>query len=387
MATGNKTSIFVSSTCYDLSQIRAAIYDFSNYIGFDPVMSEFESFPINPNENTVNNCLNAVKSRADIFLLIVGGRYGSISDTGKSITNLEFNEARAKGIPKYVFVKESILNLLPVWKDNPDGNYSSVVDTPKLFEFISEFRDSGEIWVFPFSTAQDIVNTLRTQLSYLFADCLNLRKQVQQSDVDLTELQYKSLRLAIEKPKAWEYLLFAQLLQDSIDKYSGKKLDVELGISLGDPIVLDDIQEITDWTSSRFGWITNTIQQLTAAINAGFIKALGEPGEPSSIERMIHLTSRIGEIYNQLLDWKLKFLRVVVHEDFKKLIELTSEMSSNAICEIEEFASNLYAQIETTFQNAHEYEEGTQITMTLTLTAPENDELHEEIDRLKRKYW
>lgn len=383
---GNKTSLFVSSTCYDLSQIRSDIRDFSEVMGFDPVLSEYDTFPVSPSKSTLDNCLDAVRNRADIFLLVVGGRYGSITDTGKSITNLEFSEACVKGIPKYVFVKKDILSLLSIWKANPEADFSSAVDTTKLFEFVSELRDSGETWVYPFSSAQDIAETLRKQLSYLFSESLDLRKRFYGNNADLSSLKSAALRLAIEKPRGWEWLLFAQILQDKIQSFSSKRLDVELGVSLGEPVVLNEIHEVASWVSSRFGWISRTITQLAKALNTGFVKAVGEPGEPGDIKRIIHLASRVAEGYEQLLDWKLQFLRVSVDEDFERLIRIASEYSTNAIEEMEEFSSNLYSTLEGHLANAHTYEEGTVITLELTLTAPENEELDRELKRLSRVY-
>lgn len=385
MPKGNQTALFVSSTCYDLTQVRVDIRNFAESFGLEPIMSEFDSFPASPYERNVNNCLEAVRNRADIFLLIVGGRYGSSNDSGKSITNMEFNEACAKGIPKYVFVKENIINLLPIWKDNPDADYKSCVDTPKLFEFVSHLRDSGETWVYPFSTAQDITSTLRKQLSYLFSDCLDLRRRLNKSKMDLTQLEPKPLRLVIEKPKGWEYLLFAQLLQDSIESYAIKKLDVELGISYGEIIFLQDVKEILKWIQLKLDLIQNTIQHITAAINFGYTKAIGKFGEPSDISRMIHLTKRIGDGYSQLLEWKLQFLRVEVKSEFNRLIELISELASNSINEIENFSKNLYSQVENLIRNEEDHR-GTTVEITLTLTIPDCKELYQEIGRIRYLY-
>ena len=386
MPKGNNTSLFISSTCYDLSQVRADLRDFAKSIGFDPILSEFNTFPVNPSQNTLNNCLEAVRNRADIFLLIVGGRYGSITETGKSITNLEFSEANAKGIPKYVFVKDDILSLLPVWKDNPEADFSSSVDTPMLFEFISGLRNSGEIWVYPFSNAQDIVNILRKQLSYLFSESLDLRNKFYGSNVDLTHLGPLALRLAIESPKGWEWLLFAQVLKDRVESYSNKRMDTELGISFGEPISLEEFHDITSWVSSRFDWISSTIVQLSNALNTGLIRAVGESGESGNIQRIIHLATRIGEGYEQLLEWNLQFLRVSVDENFERLISLASKFSSNAINEIEEFASNLYDDIEGHMSNMDTYDEGTVIEITLTITVPETSEFISEVERLSEVY-
>ena len=99
-----KPSIFVSSTCYDLKQLRVDLYSYVEQAGFEPVLSEYPTFPVDPDETTVENCRKAVESRADVFILVIGGRYGSVSEHGKSVTNLEYVTGRAKGIPVYVFV-------------------------------------------------------------------------------------------------------------------------------------------------------------------------------------------------------------------------------------------------------------------------------------------
>lgn len=53
-----KPSIFVSSTCYDLKQIRRDIREFIEAdLGYEAILSEYDSFPIDPDKDTINNCL------------------------------------------------------------------------------------------------------------------------------------------------------------------------------------------------------------------------------------------------------------------------------------------------------------------------------------------
>ena len=70
--------------------------------------------------------------------------------------------------------------------------------------------------MFPFEYAQDIISTLRQQFAFLFMDSLNVRSRFQDNesfDV-LSQLQGEALRLALEKPLAWVYRLFSQILSD-----------------------------------------------------------------------------------------------------------------------------------------------------------------------------
>lgn len=228
--------MFVSSTCYDLKQARLDIKVFLEELGLEPMLSEHDSFPVDPDLGPVDNCLSVVKDNADVFVLIVGARFGSAPQDGKSVTNLEYLTARAKRIPTYVFVSTPILNIPPVWKTNKGGDFANVVDSPKLFEFVAEIKESGTNWVFPFDAVQDICRTLRLQLAYLFMDALGLRKRIAGSEgvsQKLEQLHGTVLRLAIERPPLWEHLLFSAALQEELNALGDLKRDWQFGIAVG----------------------------------------------------------------------------------------------------------------------------------------------------------
>jgi hypothetical protein len=131
-------------------------------LGFDPLLSEEPAFPIDPSVTPPVNCVNAVRDRADLFVLIVGRRYGTEDASGRSITNLEYLQAKAKGIPVYVFVASEILHNLSVWKSNPDADFSTIVDTSKLFAFVDELKNVAQHWVFSFENVSHIIEHLRS---------------------------------------------------------------------------------------------------------------------------------------------------------------------------------------------------------------------------------
>lgn len=57
---------------------------------------------------------------------------------------------------------------------NPDADFSGVVDNIRLFEFVKKLRGQENIWVYSFEIAQDIIETLRKQIAYLFHDSLKI---------------------------------------------------------------------------------------------------------------------------------------------------------------------------------------------------------------------
>ena len=319
MPKGSPTSIFVSSTCYDLGQIRADLRDFALSLGLDPVLSELDSFPVNPSLDTVSNCLEAVKDRADVFVLLVGGRYGSMTGSGLSITNLEYLEAVAKGIPVFVFVKSDILTLLPTWKANPTADFRHAVDTPKLFEFVDELRSKGQVWVFPFQTAQDVSGILRKQLSYLLCECLSLRTRLYPADSAIQSLGPASLRIYVEKPSGWEFLVLAELMRELINSHDSKRMDLELGISFGSIVHLEDKKNALSWISRKVSEILHIPNQISIALKTGLEKAVGPIGEAGDIRRIVHLATRFADGYIEMIEWTLEFRRVNVEDEFLSL--------------------------------------------------------------------
>ena len=193
MGTAN-LNIFVSSTCYDLSQIRKDLRDFITGLGHNPILSEQNDFPINPQLDNWENCINAVKEYADIFILIIGNKYGSVGETGKSITNTEYLTAVQKGIPIYTFSLKQMTTILPLWERNPDADFSKVVDNKQIFEFLVDVRKKSGRWNFEFESAQDIMDTLRKQLSILFRnsmmrDCACAQLQISHSAAIMENLK------------------------------------------------------------------------------------------------------------------------------------------------------------------------------------------------------
>jgi hypothetical protein len=97
-------------------------------LGHVPVMSEHPSFPVLPNVTTIENCRRNVREHTDVFLLIIGGRRGSLDpQSNKPITNIEYETAVESGLDIFVFIDQKILNVLPIWEKNPSADFSRLL--------------------------------------------------------------------------------------------------------------------------------------------------------------------------------------------------------------------------------------------------------------------
>ena len=375
-------SVFVSSTCYDLKQIREDMKEFiENNYGFEAILSEFDSFPIDPCKGTFENFLDNVDQRADIFILIIGTRYGYVTDQGKSITNLEYLHAKAKGIPLFVFVNKQIYNTLSFWRSNKDADFSSIVDNPKIFEFVAEIYDESQQWIYTYESVNDIKTTLKRQFSLFFSDGLilaNIKKQPQNTVLNY-DLPPEAKRMVIEKPYFWECKFLAYVIQNEMSKLKKHKWDYKYEI-IDSTVISYSSQEFIQIIQDKFNEITMTIDNLGIVINTTIQDAIAAPGEPSDLELMMYTAKWLAEIYRKLLGWSLYFKTIRVDNVFDHLLELFYAFPQSALNSIDDFVNRLYTEI-TGIPNVADGIEKT-ISLKLSLDGSNSEEIQNEIKRL-----
>jgi hypothetical protein len=322
------------------------------------------------------------------MLLLVGNRYGFQTNDGKSITNLEYLRAKAKGIPIYVFVLKSILNNLTVWEKNPNADFSSIVDSPKLFEFVKSLQGSKDHWVFPFESAEDIIDTLRCQLAYLFMDALALRQRASREGLTYSgqTLKGNALRIFIEKPPYWEYLLFSQILLDEIHSLRNLRFDLQYRIGIGEHNEIDNPPEVLDWLNARTDEIKAIASSLDQLMNTALPEAVGPTGQPGDPEHIIYVARRIASSYEQAIKWAITFNRVTVPDNFKHLLTIVSAWPTNIIRDVEQFAESLYTNLRSAVDAASKGTGPRRLEMTLTLTIPDQAAFYEELNHLRNEY-
>jgi hypothetical protein len=350
------------------------------------MLSEFDSFPVDTLLKTVENCIERVQSEADILVLVVGGRYGSTVPSGKSITNLEYLQARAKGIPVYVFVEKSVLSVLEVWRANRTADFSHVVDSTQLFEFVASMRDKGEVWIFAFESAQDITSTLRKQIALLSGEAMRFQTRANAAGLSdaARQLRGPALKLIVERPEAWPFRVFSQVLADEIEKSADTKRDVELGVAIGRGPRLRNAAEVADWASTHFQEGLKIINLITTLINKALPDAAGPTGAPDHPDAVIYIARKVADQYRAFLEWILDCRRLNVDAEFQRLTELIANFASNAIQEVEQFSQQLQTEIARAVGGGIPAGESRTIELTLKLTMPDTTDFNSELDRLMR---
>jgi len=367
-------SVIVSSTFYDLRQIRADLANFIvDELSYAPLLSELNSFPIDPDSDTVNNCRKRVENDADIMVLIIGGRYGYIdTSTAKSITNIEYLTARAKGIPIYVFVQKNVLALLPVWKDNKNADFSAAVDDTRIFDFIDTIRSVDKIWMFEFETAQNIIETLRLQFAYIMTEGLSWNLKFKHKKIPKDpNLSGESIKLILEKPSAWEYYLFAQSLIDQINALDDIRREYELGLVLGirEQVSLDNFSA---WLHLRLEELTLVVQALNKLVSTAIEQSLGPPGQPGDADAIIFVTRKLATIYREAIEWSQRIQRASFDEELATVQSEMAVFSSSIIDQISTLGPNIKKQLEEFFA-LPEPRETRVIEIKITISIPNAD--------------
>lgn len=342
-----KPTVFVSSTCYDLKQIRADIKDFfEDTYGFEAILSEFNSFPVDPAIGTCDNCLNNVDTYADFFILIIGNRYGYITDKGKSITNLEYLHAKAKGIPLFIFVDKDLYTIWRMWQNNKDGDYSAQVDTPKIFDFISDIYDGAQQWVYTYDNVKDITTTMKNQLGLIFSDGLAFKNLTSSPETSVINgnLCPAAVRTLVEKPFMWEYKFLAHTLKSDFDFLKKDRWNLKYGFFDGHTISLEPMAFL-DKISDKLEEIIKITELINILINNTIPDSIGEPGVPSDLEMMVYASKQFSDLYRKIVEWALYFKTIKADPLFDNLLKLLYELPSTPLKQLDDFVDDIYAQI------------------------------------------
>lgn len=225
--------VFISSTCYDLSLLRAQLRGFIKSIGYEPVMSDFEDILYDPRNHTHASCIDEV-SNCDMLILIIGSRFGGKAkpealskvsfellknesanvdslknEENLSVTQLEVLKAIESGMPIYTFIDKRVWHDHLLYEKNKNSEIIDKIIFPSIdkqetakyiFDFINFVRLRNiNNTIFPFEKGQDIEEILKKQWSYYFQRLLREQRIVDgdRKRLDILSERFEDLKTAI----------------------------------------------------------------------------------------------------------------------------------------------------------------------------------------------
>lgn len=327
------TSVFVSSTCYDLRSLREHLRSSIEALGHDAVLSEYASFPVSPELSTVENCKKVVRERADVFVLIVGGKRGSLDPTTqRSVINAEYREAKKAGLDCFVFVDRQVWDLLPHYRKNPGIDFSPTVDSKGVFDFLDELIQDNK-WIFQFQRAEEIISVLKHQLSVRFRDLLQRARENRLTvPIEFAGESSQIIDIVVNRGELWEYRLACELLKDRMSRIDAKFADIARGLAFRRTRFLaarDTINHIQDLLADLTGVMSTAVKVLHEEIVPGF-GPLGVPGDATQIKRGC---DNLYSLFLALYEWELDVRFVRPHELFSELLKTMHGWSDQLLSE------------------------------------------------------
>lgn len=188
--------IFISSTDYNLIDLRAELAKYLADLGYRPILSSSDGFHDNsPDLEPWESCLQVLQS-AYVMVLVIDGKYGDkfewtnfssiIGERKVSPTHAEYLLAHKTKMRMLVFVRKELLTYYQTYRtavknsngDKKKAKESLAISLPKhiafeTLEFIEEVKTTRPIpWIKPFENVteikQEIQKKMLNELAELF---------------------------------------------------------------------------------------------------------------------------------------------------------------------------------------------------------------------------
>jgi len=188
-----KPRIFISSTYYDLRNIRSDIERYIKERNYDPILNERGNIPYSHSARLEEYCYKEIDN-CDILISVIGGRFGSAAHEsgGYSISQKELKIAFEKGKQVYIFIEKSVLHEYKTYEQNKDNEELIKVMKFSAVNDIGIYKFLDEVFALPtnnqytgFETSSDIIGYLQEQWASLFQSLLS--DVAKQKDIKLIE--------------------------------------------------------------------------------------------------------------------------------------------------------------------------------------------------------
>jgi hypothetical protein len=338
-----KTRIFISSTCYDLTDIRDSIQHDLQAIGHEVMISDSTSFPVGFNRDPIETCKHNITHNTDIFVLIIGSRAGwTDARFDRTVVNIEYDTAKNAGLDILAFARQPLLDLLPHWKENHE--YSVNVDSPLVYKLLNNVQIDG-YWIKPLERGSNLVEILKEQLSAHLKRLIVDRKAGKFKQ--LPEFEHESPRakqIVMERPKYWEFLLQEELLRTKFEKIKKTYDDLERGIAIRKSRRMGTMEFVMWVQDSMTDWI-NIINSFAILLSDELQKSVGPPGVPGNPVDIQATIDKIIECGNAMLEWETDLKFFILSDECEELrseLQWATKPTLTAIGEIREGISGIF---------------------------------------------
>ena len=160
----------------------------------------------------------------------------------------------------------------------------------------------------------------------------------------LKDLAPAALRIALERPDGWEYLLYLQAWIDEVKGRSDLRRQYDLDIYLGvaEEVVADSA---IGWLQTRLHEIENLVVSLERLVDTSSEQAFGKLGEPGDAELIVWKARTIGRLFEDALQWALRVRRARVEPPFDAVVKELARFPEDILEQLRRFPIELQPQV------------------------------------------
>ena len=266
--------VFVSSTYEDLKsyrdEVERCIVRMNQTI---KGMEFFGSSPVNP----LDKCMQTIRE-SRVYIGIIGMRYGSVDEsTGKSFTELEYEEAVKNNLPVLIYIFDENHPIAPVFVDTGE-------DAEKLKEFKSRLKKAHVVSTFttPADLGKKVTQDLMDELKKDRTIEASMMRVPTSSESD----DYEVLRCFLQRP----YKYYGQELVLDISLTPSQTNSVKSSLCRGLGLRVGDVSYVKASVESSDGKESQSVDLMGEGEMADWIDTIKEPRTAKVKVRLAYCT-------------------------------------------------------------------------------------------------
>ncbi len=346
--------IFISSTIYNLVDLRAELNQYLSQLGYKVYVSDGEGFHDNsPNMQPWESCLNVLET-SFIMILIIDGRYGKkfnwpntekyIQGRQVSPTHAEYIYANKSGKRTLVFVREEVLSIYQTYVTaNNNAKKDAQVDGISQEDFKKSVSSKTKEYLekilpknIDFETLHflnEIKNSEPIPWVKSFKDITDIKSEIQKKMLN----ELAELFLLKSKHLETVFRAFAKIIDELTPEKRQEKLK-EFGIDKDYINQIEDANNVIDEQKELISTLTKELEEKDKEI---------KEIEPNNIEKLDQYKAKVMELEAELATAKRKISanELISENAFYKGLTGSTETTIRSL-------NNLYTSSSPSFLNS-----------------------------------
>lgn len=205
----------------------------------------------------------------------------------------------------------------------------------------------------------------------------------------LESLGPKALKIAREKPRGWEYVLFFQTWIDEIDRRSDHIRAYRLAEHSSqedlDSAVVIPASNFVEWSMGKMRELKELIGSANVLFNTSIQEAVGKPGEAGNAGAIVDAARELGQVLDGMLRWAKEVRSAILAEPFERMGSQLALFVDDVIDQFERFPADSLRKCEEALARPAT---GNAVPLNLTMTfrLANEEGYQKELEAARKRY-